>query len=90
MSDKSIIYLYCKNYFRIKGVVMNYFCSIIVTVLAVSVSFIVAGGRNPFRVFFDAPSLILIIIFPIVFVSIIKGISNTKTAFLIKKNKNAS
>ena len=69
---------------------MKYLISIFVTFLAILYSFLLIEGSRAFVVFFNAPSLIIAVFFPIIFVSIINGITNTRMAFWIKRNKSAS
>jgi flagellar motor component MotA len=52
-------------------------------------AFFAIGGKQ-IAVFFDLPSLIITVIFPIVFVTLVKGFSGLRDAFSIKINKDAT
>jgi flagellar motor component MotA len=66
-----------------------YVCAIISLVLAILGAVFMTGGDR-LVVFLDIPSLIITVIFPIVFMGILKGFSALKTALTIRINKNAS
>jgi flagellar motor component MotA len=68
---------------------MRYFCAIIAMVLAIF-GVVFMTGNSRLIVFFDFPSLIITVLFPIVFMGILKGFSVLKTVFTIQTNKNAT
>jgi hypothetical protein len=72
---------------------MRFILEIVIMVLAILGAYFTIGGstgRGRMSIFLDLPSLIIVVIFPILFVIIVKGFSGIKTAFTIQKDKNAS
>jgi flagellar motor component MotA len=68
---------------------MRFVGSIGIMIFAFLGAFFAIGGRG-IAMFFDLPSLIITVIFPIVFVTLLKGFAGLKEAFTIQLNKYAT
>ncbi|MDR1248032.1 MAG: hypothetical protein LBK63_01905 [Treponema sp.] len=78
-----------KYHFMGRDAVMRFIGSIVIIAFAFLGTFLTIGGKR-IAALFDLPSLIITVIFPIVFVTFLKGFSGLREAFAIQINKDAT